>query len=149
MGEKSHGGAAAIPAGCRKTVEDTFHEVKRKRERRKEINDTQETVCRRNGSASTLGGRDGSEYNASSSNPLKVNPYDKRENGSFVPSVASSSAYRVEENNLPQQTPRSSEESSSVQFFFCISLATSMAAVEFVQVKTKRFMFSRSGTAIL
>ncbi|KAK2994907.1 hypothetical protein RJ640_012100 [Escallonia rubra] len=92
--------------------QDTFHEVKRKRERRKEINDTQETVCRRNGSASTLGGRDGSEHNASSSNPLNVNPYDKRDNGSFVPSVASSSAYRVEESNLPQQTPSASSASA-------------------------------------
>ncbi|KAK2997569.1 hypothetical protein RJ639_026441, partial [Escallonia herrerae] len=139
MGGKSHGGAAAaaIPAGCRETVEgmkeivdcseqeiysmlkecnmdpndavqrllsqDTFHEVKRKRERRKEINDAQETVFRRNGSASTLGGRDGSEYN----------PYDKWENGSFVPSVALSSAYRVEENNLPQQTPSDSSAASN------------------------------------
>ncbi|KAL5795504.1 hypothetical protein ACOSQ2_000324 [Xanthoceras sorbifolium] len=79
--------------------QDTFHEVKSKRERRKEVKETQESRTRNNNGASNWGVRLGSEHAAGRTvstennyNELGKASY-KRENGSAAPSVSSSSSY--------------------------------------------------------
>ncbi|KAK0589325.1 hypothetical protein LWI29_012662 [Acer saccharum] len=79
--------------------QDTFHEVKSKRERRKEVKETQESRSRNNNSASNWGVRLGSEHAAGWTGSTENNYNElgkasyKRENVSAAPSVSSSSSY--------------------------------------------------------
>ncbi|KAK3183413.1 hypothetical protein Dsin_030699 [Dipteronia sinensis] len=80
-------------------TQDTFHEVKSKRERRKEVKETQESRSRNNNSASNWGVRLGSEHAAGWTGSTE-NDYNelgkasyKRENVSAAPSVSPSSSY--------------------------------------------------------
>ncbi|XP_030515966.2 uncharacterized protein LOC115729515 [Rhodamnia argentea] len=93
--------------------QDPFHEVKSKREKKKENKDTTEPRPRGTITTSTRGGRSGSERYAgrgranvpSSSEPGKA-PY-KKENGSHVYAGSSSSAYIMSGNTVNRQITHS------------------------------------------
>ncbi|KAK8716439.1 hypothetical protein V6N13_043748 [Hibiscus sabdariffa] len=95
--------------------QDTFHEVKSKRERRKEMKETQELKTRANGRASNRGVRDGSQHSFGQSgstlnslNDLGKAAY-KKENGSvvYMPYSASSKLHATGQTLTEQLFPES------------------------------------------
>ncbi|GMI86785.1 hypothetical protein HRI_002347700 [Hibiscus trionum] len=95
--------------------QDTFHEVKSKRERRKEMKETQELKTRANGRASNRGVRDGSEHSSArsgsilnSSNELGKAAY-KKDNGSvvYMPYSASSKLHATGQTLNEKLSPQS------------------------------------------
>ncbi|GMI67750.1 hypothetical protein HRI_000444200 [Hibiscus trionum] len=96
--------------------QDTFHEVKSKRERRKEMKETQELKTRANGRASNCGVRDGSEHSFGQSGSI-LNSFNelgkvayKKENGSvsYMPYSASSKLHTTGHTLNEQLFPQSS-----------------------------------------
>ncbi|KAK8652588.1 hypothetical protein V6N13_126616 [Hibiscus sabdariffa] len=95
--------------------QDTFHEVKSKRERRKEMKETQELKTRANGRISNRGVRDGSEHSFGQSGSILNNSNElgkaayKKENGSVVcmPYSASSKLHATGRTLNEQLSPQS------------------------------------------
>ncbi|XP_010056860.2 uncharacterized protein LOC104444809 [Eucalyptus grandis] len=95
-------------------TQDPFHEVKSKREKKKESKDTTEVRPRGSISTTTRGGRSGVERYAgrgraivpSSSEPGKQQPY-KKENGSHVYTGSTCSAYNMSGNSVNRQIAHS------------------------------------------
>ncbi|XVE88324.1 hypothetical protein DITRI_Ditri19aG0060700 [Diplodiscus trichospermus] len=99
--------------------QDPFHEVKSKRDKKKESKDTVESRSRGANNLGSRGGRSGSDryigrggsshYSSSESGPSHGKPAQKRENGTHAYVGSSSSASGMQGNNMNRRPPSHSE----------------------------------------
>ncbi|KAK8608102.1 hypothetical protein V6N13_023536 [Hibiscus sabdariffa] len=97
--------------------QDTFHEVKSKRDKKKESKDTVDSRPRGASNPGSRGGRSGSDryigrggsYNSNESGRSHGKPAQKRENGTHAIAASSSSASSIQGNNINCRPPSHSE----------------------------------------
>ncbi|TYG68586.1 hypothetical protein ES288_D05G164900v1 [Gossypium darwinii] len=99
--------------------QDPFHEVKSKRDKKKEGKDTVDSRSRGANNLGSRGGRSGSDrymgrggssyYSSNESGPFHGKPAQKRENGTHAYAGSSSSASVVQGNNMNRRPPSHSE----------------------------------------
>ncbi|KAD1365132.1 hypothetical protein E3N88_42936 [Mikania micrantha] len=105
-------------------TQDPFHEVKSKREKKKEFKDTTESRLRGGGSTSNRGARSGTDRYAgrggssqfSSSDSGGLHGKSKRENGTSFYTSSSASAYGAASTNTNQTLPAFSYENKASTF---------------------------------
>ncbi|KAK8477711.1 hypothetical protein V6N12_063944, partial [Hibiscus sabdariffa] len=93
--------------------QDTFHEVKSKRDKKKESKDTVDSRPRGASNPGSRGGRSGSDryigrggsYNSNESGRSHGKPAQKRENGTHAIAASSSSASSIQGNNINCRPP--------------------------------------------
>ncbi|GMI77726.1 hypothetical protein like AT1G29350 [Hibiscus trionum] len=99
--------------------QDPFHEVKSKRDKKKESKDTFDSRPRGANNPGSRGGRSGSDryigrggsshYNSNESGPSHGKPAQKRENGTHAVAASSSSASSMQGNSINCRPPSHSE----------------------------------------
>ncbi|KAK8992482.1 hypothetical protein V6N11_048561 [Hibiscus sabdariffa] len=99
--------------------QDPFHEVKSKRDKKKESKDTVDSRPRGANNPGSRGGRSGSDryigrggsshYNSNESGPSHGKPAQKRENGTHAVAASSSSASSIQGNSINRRPPSHSE----------------------------------------
>ncbi|XWS15928.1 hypothetical protein CRYUN_Cryun34aG0043800 [Craigia yunnanensis] len=99
--------------------QDPFHEVKSKRDKKKESKDTVDSRSRGANNFGSRGGRSGSDryigrggsshYSSNESGPSHGKPVQKRENGTHAYAGSSSTASGMQGNNMNWQPPSHSE----------------------------------------